>query len=56
MHPVVGKAADDEQYGRVNSGQQRKRDRRAYREWRDGGGLLRDVSMIESMIIKGDQP
>jgi hypothetical protein len=34
MHPVVGKAESDEQYARVNSRQQNRGDRQAYRTWR----------------------
>lgn len=34
MNPFTGKVPTDEQYDRVNSGVQYKRDRRAYREWR----------------------
>lgn len=48
MHPVVGKAATDEQYDRVNGGVQYKRDRRAYREWR-AHDLDRHVEVVRQL-------
>lgn len=49
MHPVVGKASDDEQYRRVNGGPQFRRDRRAYREWQRQG-LPDDLAKLKEEI------
>lgn len=46
MHPVAGKAEQDEQYARVNSRTQYRTDKRAYREWRDQGGLSTAVETV----------
>lgn len=46
MHPVAAKGVDDDQYQRVNSRQQYRRDRPAYRAWRDNGGLARDAATV----------
>lgn len=50
MHPVAGKADDDEQYQRVNGRQQYRGDRRAYREWRDMGGLDTAASLVRAVL------
>lgn len=49
MTPYAGKIPFDEQYQRVNSRQQYRTDRHAYREWRDCGGLTVDVALIEKL-------
>lgn len=51
MHPAAGKVATDEQYDRVNSRQQNRGDRRAYREWRDLGGLAADSAVIRELFM-----
>lgn len=53
MHPSAGKADRDQQYDRVNSRQQFRTDRAAYRAWRDGGGLAADTALIGSLIRRG---
>ncbi len=45
LHPVAGKADDDEQYQRVNSRPQFRADRKAYRGWQRSD-LPRQVGMI----------
>lgn len=49
MHPVAGKAPTDEQYERVNGRSQYQADRRAYREWRNGGGLEADAAVLDRL-------
>lgn len=56
MHPVAGKAEADEQYDRVNGRDQYRTDRRAYREWRDRGGLAADVAIIRDLRKGETQP
>lgn len=53
MHPVAGKAFADEQYQRVNSRQQFRNDRPAYRHWRDAGGLAEDAAKVRALIERG---
>ncbi|WP_431976175.1 hypothetical protein [Micromonospora haikouensis] len=48
MHPVAGKAADDDQYRRVNSSAQYARDGRAYRRWLRSG-LHVDAARIREL-------
>lgn len=55
MHPAAGKADPDEQYERVNGRSQYRTDRRAYREWRDRGGLERDALAVDG-LRKGETP
>lgn len=54
VHPAAGKADTDEQYERVNGRAQWRSDRRAYREWRDQGGLAADVVTITDLLRKGE--
>lgn len=50
MHPVAGKAADDDQYRRVNGRDQYRRDRAAYRQWsRSRSGLLADTAAVRAL-------
>jgi hypothetical protein len=53
MHPVVGKAENDEQYQRVNGREQYRHDRAAYREWVRGGQLAADVRTVRTLIEQG---
>jgi hypothetical protein len=53
MHPVAGKAPTDEQYDRVNSGEQYRKDRKAYREWVRSGALTHDAEVIRQLIQQG---
>ena len=53
MHPVAGKAPDDPQYQRVNSREQYRSDRPAYRGWARGGGLADDVAIVRALIDQG---
>jgi len=48
MHPVAGKAADDDQYRRVNSRDQYRRDRVAYRRWKQSR-LAADVVAVRTL-------
>lgn len=48
MHPIAGKADNDEQYRRVNSSGQFKKDRAAYESWKNGQRLA-DVATIKSL-------
>ncbi|MFI2663732.1 hypothetical protein [Micromonospora carbonacea] len=48
MHPVAGKAVDDDQYRRVNSGDQYARDGRAYRRWLRSG-LRVDAARVREL-------
>jgi hypothetical protein len=54
MHPVAGKVETDEQYDRVNGSRQRKYDKRAYRAWRDNGGLEADVRLVRALRDQGE--
>ena len=49
LHPVAGKALDDEQYARVNSREQYRKDRPSYRTWRRDGGLADAAARIRSL-------
>jgi hypothetical protein len=53
MHPVAGKAADDEQYDRVNSRGQYAKDRPAYKRWRADGGPERCAEIIKGVGVNG---
>jgi len=48
MHPIAGKAQTDEQYKRVNSREQFKKDRAAYEGWQRSG-MLTDVATIRAL-------
>ena len=48
MHPIVGKAAEDEQYKRVNSREQFKRDELAYNRWRSSG-MITDINTVRAL-------
>jgi hypothetical protein len=54
MHPVAGKADSDAQYDRVNSREQYRSDRPAYRKWRDHGGLASDVATVRT-VLEGEK-
>lgn len=54
QHPAAGHPGD-EQHERVNSGAQYKTDRRAYRTWRDFGGLSTDAASIGALIKSREQ-
>jgi hypothetical protein len=57
MHPVAGKAESDAQYERVNSRQQYRGDRAAYRHWRaDPNGLAAAASQVRGLIQRGGTP
>jgi hypothetical protein len=54
MHPVAGKADSDEQYQRVNSRQQFRADRPAYRHWKtDPDGLTAAAAQVRALIEMG---
>jgi hypothetical protein len=53
MHPSAGKAATDAQYDRVNSRQQFRGDRAAYRHWRDNGGLTEAARLVDTVMRGG---
>lgn len=53
MHPAAGKAETDAQYARVNSRDQYRDDRTAYRHWRDQGGLADAAARVRVLIEKG---
>lgn len=53
MHPVAGKASDDEQYQRVNGPEQYRTDRASYRGWARGGQLADDVASVRRLIQQG---
>lgn len=48
LHPVAGHPGD-EQHARVNSRDQYRRDRAAYRAWRDGGKLGEQVQILTAL-------
>ncbi|MEU8264473.1 hypothetical protein AB0C02_28105 [Micromonospora sp. NPDC048999] len=48
MHPVAGKAPDDDQYRRVNGRDQYARDHRAYQRWRRDG-LRADAARVRDL-------
>lgn len=50
MHPVAGKAEGDEQYERVNSRDQYRKDRPAYKRWRSQGGLQADARAVAELL------
>ncbi|WFE45309.1 hypothetical protein [Verrucosispora sp. WMMD1129] len=52
MHPVAGKAEQDDQYRRVNSREQYGRDRSAYHRWRRDG-LRDDARRIRELRRQG---
>jgi len=54
MHPVVGKGSDDEQYRKVNSSEQYRTDRPAYRGWVRSGGLAHDVEIVRTLVDRGE--
>lgn len=52
MHPIVGKAANDEQYKKVNSRIQFKRDGLAYAAWLNAStGMATDVDTIQALRV-----
>jgi hypothetical protein len=54
MNPYCdGKAPTDEQYERVNGRDQYRKDRPAYKRWRQQGGLQRDARVVAD-LIKGN--
>lgn len=55
MHPVARKAPSDEQYDRVNSPEQFRGDRAAYREWKRHG-LAADAAVINDLTRGETQP
>ena len=61
MHPVARdaagspKGADDPQYRRVNSREQSRGDRAAYRGWHRSGGYAHDVEIVRNLIEQGVQ-
>lgn len=50
VHPVAGKIATDEQYERVNSREQYRRDRPAYRRWLRSGGPNDDAARVRAQM------
>lgn len=56
MHPVAGKAETDEQYERVNSRQQYRGDRPAYRRWLTEGGLDQAARRVIEQTQRGRTP
>jgi hypothetical protein len=49
MHPLVGKAPDDDRYREVNAEQQYLADRRAYENWVHGG-LDQDLMKLRALL------
>lgn len=57
MHPAANKARLDAQYQRVNSREQYRKDFPAYRAWRRGDGMARDVGLVRDLIRnRGEKP
>lgn len=54
QHPAAGHPGD-EQHERVNSSAQYRTDRRAYRTWRDHGGLNADATAVGELIKSREQ-
>jgi hypothetical protein len=50
VHPVAGKTSTDEQYERVNSSEQYRRDRPAYKRWKRDGGLASDAAQVRAVM------
>lgn len=55
VNPYAGKGELDEQYARVNSSEQYRRDRPAYKRWKRDGGLASDAEQVRA-LIKGRVP
>lgn len=49
MHPLAGKAPDDDRYREVNSEQQYLTDRKAYEDWVHGG-LDQDLAKLRALL------
>lgn len=56
LHPVAGKALDDEQYARVNSREQYRRDRPSYRTWKRNGGLAAAAQTVRALRAEKGTP
>jgi len=56
VHPVAGKTATDEQYERVNSRDQYRKDRPGYRTWKRDGGLARDAQTVVNLRTQKGTP
>lgn len=52
MHPLAGKGEWDEGYERANNDETTDHDRIAYEEWRDKGGLSRDVAQVRLALAR----
>ncbi len=51
MHPVAGKAESDEQYDRVNSSSQYRKDRERYQNWLIAPqGLAADLKKLKPLM------
>lgn len=50
VNPYAGKGELDEQYKRVNSHDQYRRDRPAYKRWKRDGGLALDADRVRALI------
>lgn len=56
VHPVAGKTETDEQYDRVNSQVQYRRDRSSYRTWKRDGGLAWDAQAVVNLRTEKGKP
>jgi hypothetical protein len=56
VHPVAGKTETDEQYDRVNSKDQYRRDRPGYRTWKRDGGLAWDAQAVVNLRTRKGTP